>query len=76
MAVTIDSGSQATDDPLANDLRVSMDSKVANQDVDTSQFATMLMTMPVDQASSFKEEWLSFARRMFFGRLALRSFAA
>lgn len=58
MAVTIDTGSQATDDPLAADLRVSMDSKVANQDVDTSQFATMLMKMPVEQASSFKEEWL------------------
>lgn len=58
MAVTVDSGAVATDDPLANDLRVSMDEKVANQDVDTSQFATMLMKMPVDQASSFKEEWM------------------
>lgn len=58
MPVTIDSGAQATDDPLAADLRISMDSQVANQDVDTSQFATMLMKMPVDQASSFKEEWL------------------
>jgi hypothetical protein len=56
--VTVDTGAQATDDPLANDLRVSMDSKVANQDVDTSQFSTMLMKMPVEQASSFKEEWL------------------
>lgn len=58
MPVTIDSGAVATDDPLSNDLRVSMDEKVANQDVDTSQFATMLMKMPVEQASSFKEEWL------------------
>lgn len=58
MPVTIDSGAVATDDPLSNDLRVSMDEKVANQDVDTTQFATMLMKMPVEQASSFKEEWL------------------
>lgn len=57
MAVTVDSGAQATDDPLSNDLAVSMDSQVANQDVDTSQFSTMLMRMPVEQARSFKEEW-------------------
>ena len=58
MAVTIDSGAVATDDPLANDLAVSMDEAVANQDVETTQFATMLMRMPTAQASSFKEEWL------------------
>lgn len=58
MAVTIDSGAQATDDPLANDLAVSMDTAVANQDVDTTQFTTMLMRMPTAQAQSFKEEWL------------------
>ena len=54
MAVTIDSGAVATDDPLANDLAVSMDEAVANQDVETTQFATMLMRMPSAQASSFK----------------------
>jgi len=58
VAVTVDSGPNATDDPLAVDLRVSMDTKVQNQDVDTSQFSTMLMKMPVDQAGSFKEEWM------------------
>jgi hypothetical protein len=58
MAVTIDSGLQDTSTPLAADLAVSMDSKVANQDVDTTQFATMLMKMDPKTASSFKEEWM------------------
>ena len=58
MAVTVDSGAQATDDPLSNDLAVAMDEQVANQDVDTSQFSTMVMRMPVEQARSFKEEWM------------------
>lgn len=78
MAVTIDSGAQATDDPLAADLALSMDRQVANQDVDTSQFSTMLMKMPVQQASSFKEEWLEIMGRCktFFGRPTLWPFAA
>lgn len=56
MAVTVDSGAQATDDPLANDLAVSMDSQVAMLDRDNSQFSTMMMKLPSAQASSFKEE--------------------
>ena len=58
MAVTIDSGLQATSDPLAADLAVSMEEVVANQDVDNSQFSTMLMKLDPKVASSFKEEWL------------------
>lgn len=58
MAVTIDSGLNATDDPLANDLAVSMENAVANADKDTSQFTTMLMKLQPATASSFKEEWM------------------
>lgn len=61
MAVTIGSGLQATDDPLSNDLAVSMDSQVANADVNMSQFSTMLMKLSPSVASSFKEEWLEDA---------------
>lgn len=48
----------ATDDPLSNDLAVSMENQVANQDKDTTQFSTMLMKLPSSTAKSFKEEWL------------------
>lgn len=58
MAVTIDSGLSDTADPLAADLAVSMDEKVATLDVDNTQFTTMLMKLPASTASSFKEEWL------------------
>jgi len=58
MAVTIDSGLQDTSTPLAVDLAVSMESQVANQDVDNSQFSTMLMKLDPKTASSFKEEWM------------------
>ena len=58
MAVTVDTGVQATDDPLAVDLAVSMDEQVANKDKDVSQFSTMLMKMSPKVASSLKEEWL------------------
>ena len=58
MPVTVDSGAQATDDPLANDLKVSMETKVANQDVDNTQFSTLLMRMGSSEAKSFKEEWM------------------
>lgn len=58
MAVTVNRGVVATDDPLSNDLKVSMDEKVAMLDSDTSQFSTMLMKLPVAQSSSFKEEWM------------------
>ena len=58
MAVTIDSGLQDTSTPLANDLKVSMDEQVANQDVDTTQFSTILMKMKPKTAKSFKEEWM------------------
>lgn len=58
MAVTITSGANATDDPLSNDLRVSMDEQVKNQDVDNTQFTTITMKLPSSTAKSFKEEWL------------------
>lgn len=58
MAVTINSGMVATDDPLSNDLAVSMSEKVAMLDVDNTQFTTMLMKLPEGTASSFKEEWM------------------
>lgn len=58
MPVTINSGMVATDDPLAADLAVSMDTQVAMLDKDTSQFSTMLMKLPEATAASFKEEWL------------------
>ena len=58
MAQTIDEGLQATDDPLAADLKVSMASEVADLDKDTTQFTTMMMKLPESQARSFKEEWL------------------
>jgi hypothetical protein len=58
MPVTVDSGLQATDDPLSNDLAVSMENAVANADKDTSQFSTMLMKLSPQTAKSFKEEWL------------------
>ena len=57
MAVTINTGQIATDDPLAADLQVSMASKVAYLDTDTTQFTTLLMKLPVETARSFKEEW-------------------
>lgn len=58
MAQTVNRGLVATDDPLAIDLAVSMQEKVANVDRDTSQFASMLMKLPVQTAKSFKEEWM------------------
>jgi hypothetical protein len=58
MAVTINSGMVATDDPLSNDLAVSMSEKVAMLDVDNTQFTTRLMKLPEQTASSFKEEWM------------------
>lgn len=58
MPVTVDTGLQATDDPLANDLAVSMENKVANQDKNMSQFTTLLMKLNPSTAKSFKEEWM------------------
>jgi hypothetical protein len=58
VAVTVDTGIQATDDPLAADLKVSMDSKVGMLDTDNTQFTTLMMKLPASTASSFKEEWL------------------
>jgi hypothetical protein len=58
MAVTTNRGVVATDDPLSNDLAVSMDTQVANQDVNTTQFSSMLMKLPVTTSKSFKEEWM------------------
>jgi hypothetical protein len=56
--VTVDSGPQGTDDPLAIDLKISMDEKVGMVDTNTSQFGTMLMKLGASQARSFKEQWL------------------
>jgi hypothetical protein len=56
--VTVDSGPQGTDDPLAVDLKISMDEKVGMVDTNTSQFGTMLMKLGASQARSFKEQWL------------------
>jgi len=58
MAVTIDSGLSATDDPLAVDLAISMDEQVGMLDKDVSQFTTMLMKLSKGTAKSFKEEWM------------------
>lgn len=58
MATTVDRGQLATDDPLSNDLAVSMDNVVANADKDVSQFSTMLMKLSPQTAVSFKEEWM------------------
>jgi hypothetical protein len=58
VAVTVDSGLNATDDPLAIDLKVSMDEKVGMVDTNTSQFGTMLMKLGASQARNFKEQWL------------------
>lgn len=57
MAVTLNTGLVATDDPLSNDLVVSMAEQVAQLDVDNTQFTTLLMKLPESTASSFKEEW-------------------
>jgi hypothetical protein len=58
MANTMQRGLVATDDPLANDLIVSMRRQVAYLDVDTTQFYTMLDRISTEEAKSFKEEWL------------------
>jgi hypothetical protein len=58
MPQTIDEGLQATDDPLAADLKVSMADQVAELDKDTTQFTSMMMKLPESQARSFKEDWL------------------
>lgn len=57
MATAVDRGLVGTADPLAADLAVSMDSKVAMLDKDVAQFATMLMKLEPATARSFKEEW-------------------
>src|SRR3954471_19679961 len=58
MAVTTNRGVLANDDPLSNDLAVSMDTQGANQDKDVTQFSSMLMKLPVQTSKSFKEEWM------------------
>lgn len=57
MAVTTNRDLVATDDPLAVDLAVSMDSQVAPLDRDNTQFSSMLMQLPVSTAKSFQEQW-------------------
>jgi hypothetical protein len=58
MAVTINSGLVATDDPLAASLGVDMRDKITNLDADNTQFSTMLMRLPTERAKSFKVEWM------------------
>jgi hypothetical protein len=58
MAVTVNSGLVATDDPLAASLGVDMREKITNLDTDTTQFSTMLMRLPTERAKSFKIEWM------------------
>lgn len=57
MPVTIANVS-ATDDVLSNDLVVQMDEEVGTEDVDNTQFTTMMMKLPATTAKSFKQEWL------------------
>lgn len=57
MAVTTAAAS-ATDDILSNDLVVQMDEEVGTEDVDNTQFTTMMMKLPSTTAKSFKQEWL------------------
>jgi hypothetical protein len=57
LATTVNRDLVASDDPLAIDLPVSMDEQVAMLDRDTTQFATMLMKLPVSTAKSFQEQW-------------------
>lgn len=57
MAVTIANAS-ATDDILSNDLVIQMDEEVGVEDVDNTQFTTMMMKLPSTTAKSFKQEWL------------------
>jgi hypothetical protein len=58
MAVTVNSGLVATDDPLAASLGVDMREKITNLDTDNTQFSTMLMRLPSERAKSFKVEWM------------------
>lgn len=58
MAVTVNSGLVATDDPLAASLGVDMREKITNLDTDNTQFSTMLMRLPTERAKSFKVEWM------------------
>jgi hypothetical protein len=61
MAVTINAGLVATNDPLANELKVDMREKIATLEPDTTQFTTMLMhpKFTQERANSFKKEWLN-----------------
>lgn len=57
MAVTVDTGVQAYDDPASTDLVQSMADKVTFLDEDTSQFATIMMKLGPTVARQYKEEW-------------------
>jgi hypothetical protein len=57
MAVTVDSGVQAYDDPASTDLVQSMDDQVAQLDTNTTQFTTILMKVGASTARQYKEEW-------------------
>lgn len=62
MAISIGSGLQDTSSPLSNDLRVSMEEKVAQLDQDETPFISMLTRMPASIAKSYKEEWMEDQR--------------
>lgn len=56
-AVSVNRDLVDTGGPLAVDLAVSMDDQVGTLDRDTTQFASMLMQLPVSTANSFQEQW-------------------
>lgn len=58
MAVSINQGLVATDDPLQDDIVVQMRRQVAMLDVNTSKFFTMLDRLNTRNAKGFKHEWL------------------
>ena len=49
MAVTLNTGLVATNDPLANELKVDMRERIAMLEPDTTQFTTMLMHPKFEQ---------------------------
>jgi hypothetical protein len=60
---SVNIGLVATDDPVANELLPDIRDKIADLDVDNTQFSTLLMKLSNERAKSFKVEWLSFTVR-------------
>jgi hypothetical protein len=56
---SVNIGLVATDDPVANELLPDIRDKIANLDVDNTQFSTLLMKLSQERAKSFKVEWLN-----------------